>query len=109
MADNRNDSDELKRVSQQVAGRLSARGIRLDGRERADELTQIAEAVERFELAVESRGGDLMVDEAPRGQTTQPDDAHFALPLRNAGESVSAYVERLVAATDTVRSHRGKD
>ena len=42
----------------------------------------LLESVERFELAVESRGGDLMVDEGPHGVTREPDDVHFVLPQR---------------------------
>ena len=43
-------------------------------------------AIERFELAVESRGGDLMVDEGPDGTTREPDDPRFALPKRGEDE-----------------------
>ena len=101
-------TDELERVSAQVAGRLEARGISLTGREKPEELADIEEAVERFELAVESRGGDLMIDEAPRGQTAEPDNADFALPLRSKGESPADYIARLTAATVVVRRHREK-
>jgi hypothetical protein len=54
------------------------------------------------EIAVESRGGDLMVDEGPDGRTTQPDDPHFALPVRRADESVDRYVDQLERATGDV-------
>jgi hypothetical protein len=49
-----------------------------------------------------------MVDEGPRGETTAPDDVHFALPRRNADESVDHYLGRLAVATDDVRRHRPK-
>lgn len=98
-------SDDLRRVSREVASRLQALGIELDGSESPDELTQVEEAVERFEQAVEARGGDLMVDEGPRGQSPQPDDPHFALPLRRAGEPIGDYLEHLARATDLVRRH----
>src|SRR4051812_49877245 len=71
------DSDDVRRVANEYAGRLAGLGIRLSGNERSDEIVQIVEAVQRFERAVESHGGDLMVDEGPRGQTTEPDDPHF--------------------------------
>ena len=102
-------SDDLKRASRETADRLSALGIALTGHESADELLAIEESVERFEEAVEAHGGDLMVDEGPRGQKPQPDDPHFALPRRRKGETVAAYLEGLARATDTVRRHRGKD
>jgi hypothetical protein len=99
------DSEDVRRVSNEYAGRLAGLGIRLTGSERSDEIVQIVEAVERFERAVESHGGDLMVDEGPRGHTTQPDDPHFALPLREDHESVADYLERLARATDAIRRH----
>ena len=98
-------NDDLQRVSEEVAGRLAGLGIWLNGLERPEELLQIQEAVERFELAVESRGGDLMVDEGPRAEATAPDDRHFGLPRRDVDEPVDQYVERLVVATDHVRQH----
>jgi len=100
------DDTDVQRVSREVAGRLAARGVRLGGRETPDELEAIEEAIEAFEDAVSAHGGDLMVDEGPRGHPTQPDDPHFALPLRGAHESVAQYVERLERAADTVRRHR---
>ena len=99
------DSDDVRRVANEYAGRLAGLGIRLNGNERSDEIVQIVEAVQRFERAVESHGGDLMVDEGPRGQTPQPDDPHFALPLRAEHESVGEYLERLARATDDIRHH----
>lgn len=103
------NDDEIRRVSGEVAARLEALGIALDGRERPDELADIEEAVERFEDAVESRGGDLMVDEGDRARAKEPDDPHFALPVRRAGEAVTAYLERLERATDVVLRHRIAD
>ena len=107
MAKNDAGSDDLKRVTREVASRLGGLGIELDGSESPDELTRLAEAVEEFEAAVESRGGDLMVDEPPRGQAAEPDDPHFALPLRKPDEPIRSYLERLARATDMVRRHRG--
>jgi len=100
------DDAEVRRVSEQVAGRLATLGIWLDGDETADELAAIEEAVERFEVVVEAHGGDLMVDEGPGGRTTQPDDRHFALPIREEREGIGHYLERLERATDVVRRHR---
>ena len=98
-------SEDVQRVSREVADRLEGLGVWLSGTEQPEELARIQEAVERFELAVESRGGDLMVDEPPEGQPTQPDDPHFALPLRRADESVERYLDRLAHATDEVLRH----
>ena len=101
--------DELKRVSEQIAGRLRALGIALTGTERPEDLVRVEEAVEEFEEAVEARGGDLMVDEGPRGAKSQPDDPDFSLPLREGQEPIAKYLERIARATDRVRRHRKID
>lgn len=98
-------SKDVERVSREVSNRLAELGISLTGDEKPEELARLLEAVERFEIAVESRGGDLMVDEGPDGRTTEPDDPHFALPQRHDDESVERYIERLSRATDDVLRH----
>jgi hypothetical protein len=98
--------EELERAMQETRGRLRGLGIWLSGRESSEELVNLLEAVERFERAVEARGGDLMVDEGPGGETREPDDVHFALPRRRPPESVASYLGRLDAATDALRHHR---
>ncbi|HKP29000.1 MAG TPA: hypothetical protein VJU15_06340 [Gemmatimonadales bacterium] len=100
-----NPSD-LTRVSRESADRLSSLGVHLDGRETPAELAEMQEAVERFEEAVQSRGGDLMMDEGVPGKAVEPDDRHFALPRRKSGEPVGRYLERLSTATDGVLHHR---
>jgi hypothetical protein len=100
-----NRTDDVRRVTGEVSDRLTALGITLTGAETPDELVRIQDAVERFEVAVESRGGDLMVDEGPGGRTTAPDDPHFVLPNRSADESVDQYLDRLARATDEVQRH----
>ena len=44
-----------------------------------------------------------------RARAKEPDDPHFALPVRRAGETVAAYLERLERATDVVLRHRIAD
>ena len=97
---------ERQGVTSELAQRLQARGVTLTGTETSDELVSLLDAVERFERAVEGRGGDLMVDEGPRGETREPDDVHFVLPRRAPQESVVAYVRKIEAATAGVRRHR---
>lgn len=98
--------EELSAAMRETSARLRAAGVRLTGRESSDDLANLLEAVERFERAVESRGGDLMVDEGPHGETREPDDVHFVLPRRGPGESVASYLGRLDEATRAVRHHR---
>ena len=102
---NANQSD-VGRVSEQLTGRLSALGIDLDGDESPEQLAQLSSAIERFEDAVEAAGGDLMVDEPPRGRTAQPDGAGFSLPRRNADESIDMYIGQIEAAADRISSRR---
>ena len=103
--DEAREGDDVGRVSREFADRLATLGIRLTGTERPQELLDMVEAVDRFEAAVESHGGDLMMDEGPGGRTTEPDDPHFALPVRADHEPVAQYLERLTRATDAVRRH----
>jgi hypothetical protein len=65
-------------------------------------LADLLGAVERFELAVEARGGDLMVDDL---KSSQPDDPHFVLPARMPDEPARDYIARIDAGTDGVRQH----
>lgn len=111
MADDRNQrassSDaERDRVVRDIAGRLFQRGVDVRDDDSNDDVTAIEEAVEQFESRVQAAGGDLMVDEPPRGQTGQPDDARFRLPLRQPGEPADRYIERLSQAADELRPGR---
>ena len=71
---------------------LRQRGVHVSGDEPAEELAQLVEAVERFELAVSAVGGDRMTN-AP--DSTDPDDRRLVLPERNDGEGAGAYAERV--------------
>jgi hypothetical protein len=102
-------NNDLQRVAEGVSNRLAGLGINLTGAESPQDLVRIQEAVEQFELAVVTRGGDLMVDEGPDGKTKEPDDPHFALPVRAEDEPVDHYIERLVFATDEVRRQEPRD
>lgn len=101
--------EDVQRVSREVSNRLEELGIWLSGDEAPEELAQLVEGVERFETAVQTRGGDLMVDEGPDGKTTQPDDRDFALPQRTSDESVDRYLERLEQARSKVLRHPARD
>ena len=97
---------EIHRVMRETADRLRQRGVSLTGRESSDELASLLDAVEDYERAVERRGGDLMMDEPPAGETPQPDDVHFGLPPRRERESVSDYLVRIRERIEMIRRHR---
>jgi len=101
--------EELERAMRETSARLGNRGVSLAGQESSEDLVALLEAVERFERAVELRGGDLFVDEGPGGVTREPDDIHFVLPHRDAGEPVASYLARLEEATEVVLNHPSID
>jgi hypothetical protein len=93
---------DIRAVAEKVADRLRRRGIPLTGDEKPEDLADLLVAVERFEHAVEARGGDLFVDDL---KSTEPDDPHFVLPARMPDEPVRDYIARIDAATKSVREH----
>lgn len=100
------DSSEITRVTGEIAGRLRARGVEVLDSDSPEDVVRMLEALEGFESAVESAGGDLMMDEPPSNQRGEPDDPHFLLPARTNGESAAQYLERLTAATVGARKHK---
>lgn len=101
-AETRSGLEALSHAIDDVSARLRDRRVRLFGQESSDELASLLEAVEQFERAVESRGGDLFVDS---GDASEPDDPAFVLPARRDDESVSAFIARLDAARAEVLLH----
>lgn len=93
---------ERERIGIDIAARLSDRGVSLTGEESSEELVTLLEALERFERAVQAKGGDLMVDEGPADAELQPDNPNFVLPRRTDDESVRQYVRRIEEATGAI-------
>lgn len=90
------------------ASRLQSLGVRLTGTESTEEIGTMIDAVDEWEAAVEMAGGDLMVDEAPNGRTTEPDDPAFVLPRRKDGEPVAQFAQRVRTAARELRRPRGQ-
>jgi hypothetical protein len=99
-------SKDFKNAIREASARISRRGALLHGNETHTEIVELDEALEAFERAVESAGGDLMVDEPPLGGRGEPDDPRFLLPQRVATMSVAAYLTRLAQAIDAMRKKR---
>jgi hypothetical protein len=97
-------SDEVRGAQMEIASRLRSAGIDIDDRTEPEALESLLDAVEAFEAAVQSQGGDLMVDEPPRGGTSEPDDPRFSLPQRTADDTVESYRERILAAANALNS-----
>jgi hypothetical protein len=84
--------EDRAHAAEMAYAQLRQRSVHVTGDEPAEELAQLVEAVERFELAVSAVGGDRMTN-AP--DSTDPDDRRLVLPDRNAGEGAGAYAERI--------------
>jgi len=96
-----------KDVREELADRLRRRGVSISRHDTDEQIVNLLGAVERFEAAVEARGGDLMMDE-PAGNSppSEPDDRVFVLPERVAGDSVASFIERIAEARDRVTHTR---
>lgn len=103
-SDTDSSAGERARVAELLRQRLEARGVLVHSHDSAEDLGNTMEAVERFESAVESRGGDLMMDEPPSGKHAQPDNDAFVLPARGATETAHAFISRIDAATAQLRA-----
>lgn len=95
-------AEEQRAAARETVARLRDRGIQVSAAEAPEDLAALLEAVERFETEVESHGGDLMMDDL---KSSEPDDPHFVLPARGAGESVRAYVARIDTAATALKRH----
>jgi hypothetical protein len=87
--------EEREAVALELSGRLAQKGVEVGSDEDPAQLADLLSAVEEFERAVETAGGDLYVD-SPTSR--DPDERRFVLPQRRADEPVSGYTERITAA-----------
>ena len=87
--------EDRKDAATEITGRLLQKGIEVSDSEDPSLLADLLSAVERFEAAVESRGGDLMVNSPTSIDPQNPD---FVVPARNADEALEAYIRRIDSA-----------
>jgi hypothetical protein len=88
-------TEEQERAREHAADLLGRRGVLLFGDESNDDLANLWSAVDRFESAVEARGGDTMVNSP---DSSEPDNPAFVLPERQARESAPSYTRRILEA-----------
>ena len=93
--------EEREAVAIELSGRLAQKGVEVGSDEDPAQLADLLSAVEEFERAVESAGGDLYVDSP---DSRAPDDRRFLLPQRRADEPVSGYTQRITAAARAIGS-----
>jgi hypothetical protein len=91
--------EERRNAARELAAKLHARSVALMGRESGEELSDLLDAIEAWEAAVERAGGDLYVDEGGN----QPDNPAFALPAREPAEPIPDYILRIKQATSLLR------
>ena len=97
---NPNRVEEERHARQEAEFRLSERGIRVEPADGDEEVADLLDAIERFEAAVESKGGDLFVN---RIGSPEPEDPAFVPPQRGEGESAADYRRRIEGATESLR------
>ena len=97
---NPNRVEEERHARQEAEFRLHERGIEARPEDGDEAVADLLEAVERFEAAVEAKGGDLFVN---RIGTTQPEDPAFVPPVRTADESAADYRRRIDEAAARLR------
>jgi hypothetical protein len=87
--------EELTRAKEHTVEILARRGVLLSRDESEEELADLWSAVERFEAAVEARGGDTMTNSPT---SAEPDNPAFVLPERKPRESARDYTRRILEA-----------
>ena len=97
---NPNRIEEERHARQEAEYRLSERGIRVEPTDSDEEVADLLDAIERFEAAVESKGGDLFVN---RIGSSEPENPAFVPPQRREGEAATDYRLRIEAAADALR------
>jgi len=93
-------AEEQRLARQEAEARLRPRGIVVLEEDTDEDVADLLDAVERFETAVEARGGDLFVN---RIGSSEPEAPEFVPPVRRDGESATAYLVRVSRATDRLR------
>lgn len=97
---NPNRVEEERHARQEAEFRLGERGIRVDQTDNDEAVADLLDAVERFEAAVEAKGGDLFVN---RIGASEPEDSAYVPPERREGESAEDYRRRIDAAAAELR------
>ncbi len=97
-----NDSirdEERTALHNEMISRLHQKGLMIEGDAPDDNLADLLSAIDQFEAAVVTAGGDLYVDSL---DSSQPEREDWVLPHMRDDESVAAYTERVQAATQAV-------
>lgn len=91
--------EERQSAGVELAGRLLQKGIDVNEDEDPGLLADLLSAVEKFETAVEARGGDLFVNTPT---STDPQNPDFVVPARKADENLEGYIRRVNESADSL-------
>lgn len=92
--------EEREAAAMELTGRLAQKGVEINSDEDPAQLADLLSAVEEFERAVESAGGDLMVNTP---DSVDPQSRAFVVPERMGDEPLARYRERVIAAGRALR------
>lgn len=95
--------EEIAGAAVELTGRLLQKGIEVSSDEDPADLADLLSAVERFERAVENRGGDTFVNSPT---SSEPEDPAFVLPARRADESIRDYIRHINEAAAMLEEPR---
>ncbi len=93
-------AEEQRLARQEAEARLRPRGIIVSAKDPDEAVADLLDAIERFESAVEARGGDLFVN---RIGSPQPESPEFVPPVRGDRESAVEYGRRIDRAAERLR------
>jgi hypothetical protein len=93
--------EERDGIALELVGRLRQKGVIITGRETSGHLDDLMTAIDRFEAAVISRGGDLLVNTP---YSNPPENPDFVIPPRMPGEDAEAYAARINSAADRLET-----
>jgi hypothetical protein len=91
--------EERESAGVELAGRLLQKGVEVNEDEDPGLLADLLSAVEKFEAAVEAKGGDLFVNSPT---SNDPQNPQFVVPARKADENLESYIRRINDSADAL-------
>jgi len=93
--------EDIARAKQNVVGQLLQRGIVAFEQAPADQLVELLEAVELFEVTAAARSCDSFTNAL---DSSQPDDRSCQLPEPAGDETLQTYTMRIREKTEALRA-----
>jgi hypothetical protein len=96
-------AEEQRKAREEAEFRLTSRGIVVLPTDSDEEIADLLDKIEIFEMEVERLGGDLMVN---RIRSSKPEDPAFVPPARQPEEPIPTYLKRLERALAALQERR---